>query len=75
MFRSDCRTLAEANPDAYLRDLVGALNNLSVRLGGVGRHEEGLAAVEEAVGHCRTLAGASPHLFGPALQRSLEVTA
>ncbi|MFJ7423841.1 hypothetical protein ACIQXD_35405 [Streptomyces uncialis] len=67
------RTLAEASPDAYLPDLAMSLNNLSNRLGGVGRRAEGLAAVEEAVAIRRTLAGADPYLFGPALQRSLEV--
>ncbi|MFF8619085.1 hypothetical protein, partial [Streptomyces sp. NPDC015350] len=57
---SRCRTLAEANPDAHLPDLAGALNNLSGRLGEVGRREEGLDAIQEATGHYRTLAEASP---------------
>ncbi|MFI1911248.1 hypothetical protein ACH444_36025, partial [Streptomyces microflavus] len=48
------RTLAEANPDAYLPDLAASLNNLSNRLGGVGRSDEGLAAVQEAVAIRRT---------------------
>ncbi|MER6445513.1 hypothetical protein, partial [Streptomyces venezuelae] len=38
------RMLAESKPDAYLPDLAMALNNLSVRLGGVGRREDGLVA-------------------------------
>ncbi|MFD0274114.1 hypothetical protein ACFVHB_09410 [Kitasatospora sp. NPDC127111] len=33
-----------------------ALNSLSVRLGAVGRREEGLVAVQEAAGHYRVLA-------------------
>ncbi|MFF2549122.1 ATP-binding protein, partial [Kitasatospora sp. NPDC058063] len=69
------RTLAEANPDAYLPNLAGTLNNLSSRLGEVRRPAEGLAAIEEAVGHYRTLAKANPSLFGPALHQSLDVTA
>ncbi|WJK33043.1 hypothetical protein [Solwaraspora sp. WMMA2065] len=43
------RRLADANPAAYLPDLAGSLNNWSVDLGEVGRREEGLAAIEEAV--------------------------
>ncbi|MFH8582236.1 hypothetical protein [Streptomyces zaomyceticus] len=50
-----------------------SLNNLAIDLGVVGRRAESLAAVEEAVGHYRTLAEANPGLFGPALQQSLEV--
>ncbi|MET9593160.1 hypothetical protein ABZY45_19795, partial [Streptomyces sp. NPDC006516] len=61
------RTLAEATPDAYLPDLATSLNNLSIRLGEVGRRADGLVAVEEAVAIRRTLAEANPDLFGPAL--------
>ena len=43
------RRLAEAEPAAYLPDLAMSLNNLSLRLGELGRTEEGLAAVSEAV--------------------------
>ncbi|MFE5677559.1 hypothetical protein ACFQ7B_05740 [Streptomyces erythrochromogenes] len=59
------RALAEANPDAP--DLAGALNNLSVRLGAVGRPVAGLTAIQEAVTIRRTLAEANPDLFEPAL--------
>ncbi|ARE79511.1 hypothetical protein B6R96_36490 (plasmid) [Streptomyces sp. Sge12] len=69
------RFLAEANPDAYLPDLAGTLNNLSIDLSMVGRREEGLAAVQDAVGHYSSLAEANPDLFGPALQQSLDMTA
>ncbi|MFJ2751992.1 hypothetical protein [Streptomyces sp. NPDC087297] len=65
------RTLAQTNPDAHLPNLARALNNLSNRLGEVGRHEEGLAAVEEAVGHYRTLAKANPDAHLPNLARAL----
>ncbi|MFI8451560.1 hypothetical protein [Streptomyces erythrochromogenes] len=69
------RALAEANPGAHLPDLAGALNNLSVRLGGVGRPVEGLTAIQEAVTIRRTLAEANPDLIEPALQRCLDTTA
>ncbi|WP_156757293.1 hypothetical protein [Actinokineospora pegani] len=36
-----------ANPDAYLPDLAGSLNNLSIWLGELGRREEGLAAISD----------------------------
>ncbi|MFF2751345.1 tetratricopeptide repeat protein, partial [Kitasatospora sp. NPDC058048] len=65
--------LAQANPDAYLPDLAMSLNNLSVDLGGVGRWEEALTAIQESVAIHRTLAQANPDLFGPALQQSLAV--
>ncbi|MEV7114218.1 tetratricopeptide repeat protein [Streptomyces anulatus] len=69
------RALTKANPDAHLPNLASALHNLSIDLGEMGRHEEGLTAVREAVSHYRVLANANPHLFGPVLQRSLDVTA
>ncbi|MGW1219300.1 ATP-binding protein, partial [Streptomyces californicus] len=69
------RALAEANPDAYLPDLAGALNNLAVDLGEAGRRAEGLEAVEEAVRHYRALAEANPEQFDVDLQSSLETSA
>ncbi|MFF8769123.1 tetratricopeptide repeat protein, partial [Kitasatospora sp. NPDC015120] len=66
------RTLAEANPDAYLPGLASALNNLSNRLGEVGRRAEGLTAVEEAVAIRRTLAEANPDAHLPDLAMSLN---
>ncbi|MFF3722241.1 hypothetical protein ACFYYM_07665 [Streptomyces erythrochromogenes] len=69
------RALAEANPGAHLPDFAGALNNLSVRLGAVGRPVAGLTAIQEAVTIRRTPAEANPDLFEPALQRSLDTTA
>ncbi|MFJ9690408.1 tetratricopeptide repeat protein, partial [Streptomyces bacillaris] len=65
------RALTEASPDAYLPDLASALNNLSVRLGEVGRREEALGAVEEAVRHYRALAEASPDAYLPDLAMAL----
>jgi tetratricopeptide (TPR) repeat protein len=65
------RDQAAQSPDA-LPDLAGSLNNLSVRLGELGRREEGLAAVEEAVAVRRRLAEARPEAFLPALAGSLN---
>jgi hypothetical protein len=55
------RTLAKANPDAYLPDLAWALENLGVRLAQAGHHEnvaevqEELARVLERDGRRRAL--------------------
>ncbi|GAA2650730.1 hypothetical protein GCM10010425_74240 [Streptomyces spororaveus] len=66
------RSLAEANPDAYLPDLASALNNLSVCLGAVGRRDEGLATVQEAVTIRRSLAEANPTAYLPDLASALN---
>ncbi|MGZ2360923.1 tetratricopeptide repeat protein [Streptomyces sp. 372A] len=66
------RIRAEADPDTYLPDLASALNNLSVRLGELGRRAEGLSAVEEAVRHYRTLAENNPDAYLPDLAMSLN---
>jgi hypothetical protein len=58
-------------PDAASR-LARSLNNLSVRLGGLGRREEALAAIQEAVTIRRELAAARPDAFRPALATSLN---
>ena len=52
--------------------LATALNNLSVRLGGLGRSEEALSAIEEAVVLRRSLAAARPDAFTPDLAGSLN---
>jgi len=57
-------------PDAASR-LARSLNNLAVRLAGLGRQEEALAAGQEAVGTYRELAAASPDAFRPDLAASL----
>ena len=46
-----------------------SLNNLSVRLGDLGRREEALAAIEEAITIRRELAAARPDAFRPDLAR------
>ncbi|MFF1498270.1 tetratricopeptide repeat protein [Streptomyces sp. NPDC058304] len=66
------RVLAEADPNAHLPDLATSLNNLAADLGVLGRREEGLAAIEEATGHCRVLAEADPDAHLPALARALN---
>ena len=49
-----------------------SLNNLSVRLADLGRPEEALAAIEEAVIIYRELAAARPDAFRPDLATSLD---
>ncbi|MDQ1289318.1 MAG: hypothetical protein QG622_2884 [Actinomycetota bacterium] len=66
------RRLAESHPDTYLPDLASSLNNLSNRLGDLGRREEGLAAVQEAVTLRRRLAEAHPDAYLPDLAMSLN---
>ena len=53
------RQLAAARPDAFTPGLATSLNNLSLRLNDVGRRDEALAAIEEAVELCRA-AGRGP---------------
>ncbi|WP_438269984.1 tetratricopeptide repeat protein [Pseudofrankia inefficax] len=52
----------------YLR----LLNNLSVRLAALGRREDALSAINEAVDLYRDLAAARPDAFGPDLAMSLN---
>ena len=60
-----------ADPDAANR-LAGSLTDLSVRLGRLGRPEDALAAIEEAVTIRRELARARPDAFQPDLATSLN---
>jgi tetratricopeptide (TPR) repeat protein len=66
------RRLAQANPAAYEPDLALSLSNLSVRLAAVGRREEGLAAIQDAVEVRRRLAEARPHIFLADLAEALN---
>ncbi|MFG3701386.1 tetratricopeptide repeat protein [Micromonospora sp. NPDC047620] len=66
------RRLTAHDPDTFLPDLATALNNLSVRLADVGRYEDGLAAIEEAVEVYRELAQARPDTFLPDLAMSMN---
>jgi tetratricopeptide (TPR) repeat protein len=52
--------------------LAASLNNLSVRLADLGRREEALAAIEEAVAAHRSLAPGRPDAFLPDLASSLN---
>ncbi|MFE3799664.1 S1 family peptidase, partial [Nocardia tengchongensis] len=66
------RAAAATDPDTYTPDLAGSLNNQSVRLLGLGRREDALAAVEEAVGYYRGLSAIRPDAFVPDLAGSLN---
>ena len=61
---------SEAGPDAASR-LAGSLNDVSVRLGDLGRREEALAAIQEAAEVYRELALARPDAFRPDLAMAL----
>jgi tetratricopeptide (TPR) repeat protein len=61
-------------PDAFLPGLAASLNNQSLRLGDLGRREEALAAIEEAVTIRRELA-ARMTVFASPLRSSLLVLA
>ncbi len=52
--------------------MAGSLNSLGHRLRELGRHEEALAAAEEAVGLRRGLAAERPDAFAPKLAGSLN---
>ena len=58
--------------DAFVRYLAGSLNNMANRLLELGRWEEALAAIEEAVTIRRKLARAHPDMFLPDLATSLN---
>ena len=65
------RQLAEARPDSFLPGLAASLNNQSNRLVELGRAEEALTAIQEAVSIRRQLAEAHPDAFLPGLRASL----
>ena len=58
-------TLAAERPDAFLPDLALSLNNLSNRLSRLGRREEALKMIEEAVSIYRMQAADQPNAFPP----------
>ena len=64
--------MAAARPDAFRPDLAASLNNLAARLAGLGRREEALAAIQEAIDLYRELAAARPDAFRPDLAKSLN---
>jgi tetratricopeptide (TPR) repeat protein len=64
---------AHAEPDETARTRrAELLNNLSVRLAGLGRHEDALEAIEQAVAIRRKLTTARPDAFLPDLAMSLN---
>jgi tetratricopeptide (TPR) repeat protein len=65
------RASATSDPER-VPELAGWLNNLSQRLSDLGRREEALAAIEEAVELYRVLAAARPDAFRPNLALSLN---
>ncbi|WP_245606440.1 tetratricopeptide repeat-containing serine protease family protein [Streptomyces himastatinicus] len=65
------RTRADHDP-AHLPDLAASLNNFSNRLAALGRREEALVAIGEAVEIRRELARAQPDDFRPRLALSLN---
>jgi Tetratricopeptide repeat len=62
---------ARGEPDA-VGGLARSLNDLSVRLGDLGRREQALAAIQEAVTIYRELAADHPDAFRPGLALSLN---
>ena len=66
-----CRAGIDGGPDTADR-LALSLNNLSVRLGDLGRPEAALAAIEEATETYRELAAARPDAYRPDLAASLH---
>ncbi|MGW2287001.1 tetratricopeptide repeat protein, partial [Streptomyces phaeochromogenes] len=65
------RTLVE-NDLAHLPDLATSLNNLAIRLGDLGRRDEALTPIIEAVNIRRELAQTQPDAFLPHLAESLN---
>ena len=57
------RWLAESDPDTHLYGLASALHNLAIHLIEVGRREEGLTAVRQAVELLRRLAEDDPIVY------------
>ncbi|MGQ9494610.1 MAG: tetratricopeptide repeat protein, partial [Anaerolineae bacterium] len=66
------RALAQANPQAFLPDLAGSLNNLGNVLSNVGRREEALAAYEEAVRTLQPFFQAHPQAFRSWMKTMVE---
>ncbi|MEU5962727.1 tetratricopeptide repeat protein [Micromonospora parva] len=62
---------AESDP-RVLNRYAGELNNLSVRLGEMGRRDEGLAASDEATAIYRRLVETNPAAYLPSLAMSLN---
>ena len=68
----ELRARAVTDPANFLPDLAAALNNQSNRLADLGRREDALTAIAEAVQIRRALAAARPDAFRPDLAMSLN---
>ncbi|MCF2533180.1 tetratricopeptide repeat protein [Yinghuangia soli] len=66
------RLVANARSAQHSPDLATALGRMSIRLANLGRTEDALAALEEAVGIQRDLAAERPDLHLPGLAASLN---
>ncbi|MGW4807638.1 tetratricopeptide repeat protein, partial [Kitasatospora sp. NPDC004272] len=60
-------------PDAHLPQLAGILSNFAVQLQLLGRYEEALSAIEEAIRIRRALSAVHPDVHRPDLETSLRV--
>lgn len=65
-------SIEDQAPDEEWSELARLWNELSIRLAMMGRREEGLAAIEEAVAIRRRLAASRPEEFAPDLAKSLN---
>lgn len=66
------RRLVEADPDAYLSDVAGTLNNLGNLLAGLGQREEARKSFEEALVIRRALARRYPDVYLPDMAMTLN---
>ncbi|MGH3204608.1 MAG: tetratricopeptide repeat protein [Streptosporangiaceae bacterium] len=62
-------------PDAFRPHLATSLNNLAARLAGLGRREDALGVIQEAVIIRRELAVRRPDAYQQQLEQSLRVVA
>jgi hypothetical protein len=69
------RDLARARPDTFRPNLATSLNNLSPRLGDLGRREDALTAIEEVVTIRREQAARWADARRHQLDRSLQIVA
>jgi len=66
------RSLAQADPDAYLPDVAMTLNNLGILLADLGEREAARQHFDEALGLYRQLAGRYPDAYLPDVATTLN---